>query len=123
MSGSQSYLKQLGIDVNEEETAESNNAVAYVPSKQAVDTAAEADFTTGPELIESPIEKGVGDPAIAEQAAMVKAEAVAAMRADADVSLGEASIAKPLKTPLYKVSHTYCHFLKQVVLTLPDLKE
>ena len=99
MSGSQSYLKQLGIDVNEEEAAESNNAVTYVPSKQAVDATAEADFTTGPELIESPIEKGVGDPAIAEQAAMVKAEAVAAMRADADVSLGEASIAKPPKDP------------------------
>mgnify|MGYP003635856033 CR=1 FL=1 len=122
MSGSQSYLKQLGIDVNEEETAESNNAVAYVPSKQAVDTAAEADFTTGPELIESPIEKGVGDPAIAEQAAMVKAEAVAAMRADADVSLGEASIAKPPKDSSLQ-SEPYILPLKQVVLTLPDLKE
>ena len=59
MSGALSFLKQNNLlDDDEKEKASPSSATSYIPSQQAIDKTAEADFTTGQELIEEPIKAG-----------------------------------------------------------------
>ena len=59
MSGALSFLEQNKLlDDNEKEKTQSSSATSYIPSQQAIDETAQADFTTGQELIEGPIKRG-----------------------------------------------------------------